>query len=305
MCIRDRSNISCGFDILGFPIHGPGDEIIASFCDEPGIHITEITGAKGRLPYETEKNTAGVAGLAVLKHLGKDKEVGIKFKLHKKMPFGSGMGSSAASAVAGAMAVNELLKKPLTKRELLPFASKGELLASGGSVHLDNVAPSLIGGMVLVRSSEEFDVHRIFTQEGVYCTLIYPEIEILTAEARAILSDTVTLHNHVKQSANLGGLILGMQRGDLDLVKRCLQDFIIEPQRAKLIKGFYEVQAAALEAGALGCSISGAGPSIYSLNANSLIAERVGEAMKAVYRKLGIKSKLFISAINHEGAIKL
>jgi len=297
------SNLGCGFDLLGFAINGPGDEIKAKFCDEPGIHITKITKGK-TLPREPEKNTAGVAAMAVLEKLGKEKEVGIELEIHKKMPSGSGMGSSAASAVAGAMAVNELMRRPFTKWELLPMASKGEQLASGGAIHLDNVAPSLLGGLTFNRNNEEYDVHRVFTPEGIYCTLLYPHIEILTKEAREILSPTTTLKKHTEQSANLGGLLLGFNRGDLDLIARCLKDVIIEPQRAQLIAGFYDVQKAALEAGAMGCSISGAGPSIFALSANSLLAEQIGTAMCNVYERLGIEHDLFISTINKEGAKK-
>jgi len=148
------SNVCCGFDILGYPIHGPGDEVVATLTDEPGIHITK----------------AGVAGMALLKHLGKI-DVGINMEIRKKMPFGSGMGSSAASAVAGVVAVNHLLGNPLTKWELLPFASAGEQLASGGSIHLDNVAPCLLGGMTLNRDNDTFDVHRVYLMDGLYTTL--------------------------------------------------------------------------------------------------------------------------------------
>lgn len=296
------SNLGCGFDLLGFPIHGPGDEVKAKFCDTPGIHITKITKGK-TLPREAHKNTAGVAAMAVLEKLGKEKEIGIELEIHKKMPSGSGMGSSAASAVAGAMAVNELLRRPLTKWELLPLASKGEQIASGGDIHLDNVAPCLLGGLTFNRSNSEFDVQRVFTPKGIYCTLVYPHIEILTKDAREILSPNTTLKKHVEQSANLGGLLLGFVRGDLDLVARSLKDVIIEPQRAKLITGFYDIQKVAMEAGAMGCSISGAGPSIFALSANSLIAENIGKAMTEVYDRLGIQHDVFVSTINREGAV--
>ncbi len=296
------SNLGCGFDLLGFPINGPGDVVNAKFCDKPGIHITKITKGK-MLPYETHKNTAGVAAYAVLEKLGKEKEIGIELEIHKKMPFGSGMGSSAASAVAGAIAVNYLLDEPLTEWELLPLAAKGEMIASGGDIHLDNVAPCLLGGLTFNRNNAAYDVHRVYTPKGVHCTLIYPHIKILTKDARDILSPTTTLKKHVEQSANMGGLLLGFINGDLELVARSLKDVIIEPQRAKLIAGFYDVQKAAMEAGALGCSISGAGPSIFALSDNSVIAEEIGVAMKEVYDRMGIKNDLFVSTINKEGAV--
>lgn len=297
------ANVAVGFDILGFALERPGDEIIARFSDTPGLKITKITGAKGKLPYEIEKNTAGYAAQQLLDHLGKT-DIGIELEIHKKMPFGSGLGSSAASAVAGVMAVNELLKKPLTKRELLPFAVLGEQIADG-AYHADNVAPSLLGGIVLVRSNEDLDTHRLHVPKGLYATVIYPHIKILTKDAREVLSDTVPLKGMIKQSGNLGGFIVGLYNSDLDLIKRSLNDLVVEPQRAKLIPHFFDVKKAALDAGALGCSISGAGPSIFALSANSLIANEVGERMQFIFDQAGIENQLFISPINQEGAIKL
>ncbi|MEZ4948282.1 MAG: homoserine kinase [Saprospiraceae bacterium] len=232
---------------------------------------------------EVEKNTAGFAALSLLKHLGKE-DLGIEMEIHKKMPFGSGLGSSAASAVAGAFAINELLKRPLEKRELLPFAMEGEMLASG-SRHADNVAPSLLGGIVLTRDNETLDVHRLTIPKGLYATVIYPHVEVLTKSARDILSPTVPLKKMVQQSANMASFVLGLFNGDLDLIKRSLQDVVIEPQRAQLIPHFEKVKNAALEEGALGCSISGAGPSIFALSANSLIAEKIGKAMETIFQK--------------------
>ena len=295
------ANVACGYDLLGFALDKPGDEIIAKFSDTPGLKITKITGAKGKLPLEVEKNTAGVAALRMLEHIGEEKR-GINLEIHKKMPFGSGLGSSAASAVAGVMAVNELLKRPLQKREMLPFAVLGEQIADG-AYHADNVAPSLLGGMIFIRDNTSLDVHRIPLIRGLQAIVIYPHIEILTKDARDVLSDQVQLKQHIHQNGNLGGLIVGLYNGDIDLIGRSLQDVIIEPQRAQLIPGFYQVQEAALKAGALGCSISGAGPSIFALSANTLIAENIGNAMQRVFTDLGIKSELFISPINHEGAV--
>jgi len=296
------ANVACGFDILGFALEKPGDEIIARFKDEPGLEITNITGDGGKLPYDIEKNTAGFAAQRLLEHLG-ETERGIELEIHKKMPFGSGLGSSAASAAAGVMAVNELLRRPLEKRELLPFAVLGEQQADG-AYHADNVAPALLGGMILIRSNEELDVHRLPIPAGLFATVIYPKVKVLTKKARAVLSETVTLKQSIQQSGNLGGLIVGLYNSDLDLIARSLQDVIIEPQRAQLIPHFHKVKAAALEAGALGCSISGAGPSILALCANSLIAEQVGKAMKNVFDEQAIENELFISPINQEGTIK-
>lgn len=293
-------NAAVGFDVLGFAIEHIGDEIIARFSDKPGLRISKITGAKGKLPYEVERNTAGLAALRLLQHLGEEKR-GIEIELHKKLPIGSGLGSSAASAVAGAFAINELLKRPLEKRELLPFALQGEEIASGG-IHADNVAPSLLGGMILTRQNIPIDIQRLPIPRGLYVTIIHPEVEILTKDARDILSDTVPLKSMIQQNANLGAFIIGMFNSDIELIGRSLQDVVIEPQRAKLIPHFNEVKEAALSQGALGCSISGAGPSIFTLNANSLIAERVGEAMTKIFQDAKIESQLYISPINQAGA---
>ncbi len=295
-------NAGVGFDVLGFAIEQPGDEIIARIVDKPGLRITRITGAKGKLPYEVEKNTAGLAALRLLQHLGEEK-IGIEMELHKKLPIGSGLGSSAASAVAGAFAVNELLKRPFDKRGLMPFALQGEELASGG-IHADNVAPCMLGGMILTRQNEPLDIQRVPVPRGLYATVIHPEVEILTKDARGILSDVVPLGKMIQQNANLGGLLIGFFNSDLELIRRSLNDVVIEPQRAKLIPHFYKVKEAALNAGALGCSISGAGPSIFTLNANSLIAEAAGEAMQKVFHDAKIDCQLYISPINQEGAIK-
>ncbi len=296
-------NIGVGFDIMGLALEKPGDEIIVRPSDKAGFRIAEVFGAKGRIPKEVEKNTAGVAALRLLEYLGETGR-GIEMEIYKKMPFASGLGSSAASAVAGVMAINEILGRPLSKKELLPFALQGEQIASG-SLHADNVAPSLMGGIIFIRSNKELDIHRIPAPRGLYATVVHPKIEIKTSEARGILSDSVTLKQHTEQSGNLGGFLIGLYNTDFNLIGRSLQDNIIEPQRAKLIPGFYEAKEAALNEGALGFSISGAGPSVFALCANSLVAENVGIAIQRTFSKEKIESEVFVSRINHEGAIKL
>jgi homoserine kinase len=291
------ANVACGFDVLGFALDKPGDEIIARFSDIKGLRITKVTG--GKLPLEVERNTAGYAAMKLLEYLG-ESERGIEIEIHKKMPFGSGLGSSAASAVGAAFAVNELLRRPFEKRELLKFAVLGESIASG-AIHADNVAPSLLGGMTLVRDNDTLDVHRIHTPRGIYATVVYPKVEVLTKEARAMLNTVVPLNHMVKQSANLGALIIGLFNSDFGLISRSLQDIVIEPQRAKLIPYFYEVKEAAYTEGVLGCSISGSGPSIFALSQNSLIAEQAGSAMMRIYEKHKIECELYISPINQEG----
>jgi homoserine kinase len=294
-------NLGVGFDIFGMAIERPGDEVIAHKSDTPGLRITRITGANGKLPYAVEQNTAGVAALRLLEHLGETGR-GIELEIHKKMPLGSGLGSSAASAVAAVMAVSELLRSGLSKRDLLPFACAGEQVASGG-FHADNVAPSLLGGIILIRDNATLDVHRLHVPRGLYATVVYPHLQVLTREARAILKADVPLADYVRQSANVAGFVVGCYTGDVPLIGRSLRDDIIEPQRAGLITGFYDVQAAAIDEGVLGCSISGSGPSVFALSANSLIAENSGQAMQRAFAKHGIESDVFISPVNQEGAV--
>ena len=295
------ANISCGYDILGLALEAPGDEVIVRSSNRRGLKITKITG--GKLPYALEKNTAGYAALKFLEYIG-ETEKGIEMEIHKKMPYGSGMGSSAASAVAGVMAVNELLRRPLTKRELLPFAVQGEEIASA-AYHADNVAPCLLGGIVLVRDNATLDVHRLPSIKGLCVVVIHPSIEIMTKDSRAILKKEVPLHDLVKQTGSIAGLVTALFKSDLDLLQRSLKDVVIEPQRAQLIPGFYEVQEAALKAGALGCSISGAGPSLFAICANSFIAENAGMAMQRAFKAHNIESRLYHSGINQQGAILL
>jgi homoserine kinase len=293
-------NLAVGFDILGLCLDKPGDEVIARKSTEPGVRITKITGHQGRLPYEAEKNTAGKAVLSLLEATGRTSE-GIELEVHKKLPLGSGMGSSAASAVAAVFAANELLKIGLTKRELLQHAVAGEEVASK-SRHADNVAPSLLGGIILCVDHHTLDVQRLYTPRGLHVLVVHPNIEILTSEARAILSREVSLSGMIQQTANLGGLIMGLTNSDFGLIGRSLRDAVIEPQRAKLIPGFYDVQEAAMTNGALGCSISGAGPSMFALFSSTLQAEQSALAMQAAWKKHKIESNFYLSGVNQEGA---
>jgi homoserine kinase len=293
------ANVACGFDVLGFALEKPGDEIVVRFSDAfHGLKITAITG--GKLPMIAEKNTAGFAALKLLEHLG-ESDLGIEMEIHKKMPFGSGLGSSAASAAGAVVAVNGLLGNPLTKFELLPFAVQGESIASG-AFHADNIAPSLLGGFTLVRDTLSNDIHSIPVPAGMYATVVYPKVEVLTKEARAILKAEVPLKNAVKQTANIAAFVLGMVNSDFGLIRRSLQDVIIEPQRAQLIPHFFEVKNAAYTEGVLGCSISGSGPSIFALSQDLETAKNAGQAMRQIFDKNGIEAELFISPINTKGA---
>lgn len=297
------ANIAVGYDIMGFALNEPGDEIIIKDGTTKGVAISKITGANNKLSYDIHKNCASVAAMKVLEHLG-EADRPIDIELRKKMGLGTGMGSSAASAVAGAMAVNEWLDNPLSKRELLPFAVLGEQIADG-AYHADNVAPSLLGGCILIRDNESLDVHRINVPKGIYITMIHPNIQILTRDSRAVLSDQVSLKQMIAQTGNIASFITGMFNSDFDLIKRSLEDHVIEPQRAQLIPHFYALKEQALNEGALGFSISGAGPSMFAFCNNSLIAENIAVKSKALLESHKMKSKIFVSEINLEGAIRV
>jgi homoserine kinase len=295
------ANVAVGYDILGFAIRRPGDRIVARRTTaHRGVRITSITGTGDkRLPPETEKNTAGVAAQRLLDHLGMS-EVGIELEIHKEMPFGSGLGSSAASAAGAAVAVNELLGAPLTRESLLYFTVQGEEVADG-SFHADNVAPCLVGGITLIRSNDSLDVHHLPVPASLHVAVVHPEIEVLTREARAVLSSTVELSTVIRQMGNLASTVIALYTEDLPLLGRSLRDHIIEPQRKGMIPGFDRVQRSALERGALGCSISGAGPSMFALCDGGYLAQAVGQGMQAAFREEGINSQVYVSPINQRG----
>lgn len=298
------ANVAVGFDILGFAIYGPGDEVVVRKREGTGLVISQITGTGEKiLPLDPEKNTAGYAALQLLVHLGLE-DTGIEMEIHKKMPFGSGLGSSAASAAAGVFAVNELLGQPLSKAELLPFAVAGEQIADG-AYHADNVGPSLLGGILFIRDNLSLDVHQLPVPEDLYAAVVYPFVEILTKDARDVLSDQLRLSQHIEQSGNLGGLLIGLYESDYALIGRSLHDVVVEPQRAQLIPAFAEVKKAALENGALGTSISGAGPSVFALCKSKSTAATVAKEMQRVFQEHNIEANAYSSPINKEGAIRI
>jgi len=297
------ANVAVGYDILGFALDEPGDEIVARLSEEPGLRITAITGDEGRLPYAIADNTAGYAAQRLLQAMNRD-NLGIELEIHKKMPFGSGLGSSAASAAGAVMAINELLGAPYGKRQCLRAAVEGEQVADG-AFHADNVAPSLLGGITLIRSNQDLDVIQLPVPEDLCAAVVYPHVEVLTKEARSILQEAVSLEACIEQTGNVAAFVASLYNRDTDLLSRSLRDVIIEPQRARLIPHFYDVQQAAWNAGALGCSISGAGPSIFALCDRLSTAQACGEAMSAVFDKAGIARELFVSPINTTGAIRV
>lgn len=296
------ANVSCGFDVLGFAVDNPGDEAIVKMTEKSGVKITKITGDNGRLPLDPQKNTVSATIIKMLEHLGEKR--GFEVELHKKMPLGSGLGSSAASSVAGIFAVNELLGKPLSKLELLPFAMEGERLASG-TAHADNVAPALYGGFVLIRSYSPLDVISIHTPSDLYAAIVHPHIEVETRDARSILRKEIKLKDAITQWGNVAGLVTGLLTDDYGLIGRSMTDVIVEPLRAILIPGFYGVKDAALNAGALGSGISGSGPSIFSVCKGLDTANKAGLAMVDAFKKIGIESDLFVSKVNQKGPVIL
>ena len=293
------ANVACGFDIFGFAVNRPGDEVVLTKKASPGIVIKEITGDEGRLPKEVAKNTAGIAILKYLEFIGQPDQ-GFELSLHKDMPLGSGLGSSAASAVAGVFAVNELMGKPLSQKELLPFAMEGERVACG-SAHADNVGPSLLGGFVVIRSYDPLDIIQLPTPTDLYASIVHPQIEVNTKDARRILEREITLGKTITQMGNVAGLVAGLLTADYDLIGRSLVDVIVEPARSILIPQFQEVKAAALGAGALGCSISGSGPSLFALSKGEETANQVALAMSKAFNSVGVDSESYVSQINQQG----
>lgn len=297
------ANVACGFDTLGFAIHRPGDDVIVRFSEKPGLHIVKIVGDGHSLPSDPEKNTAGVAAMEMMKYLEVSR--GIEMEIYKGIPIGSGMGSSACSAVAGAFAVNELLGKPLSRKQLLPFALAGEAIASGGAIHADNVGPCLLGGMILVRSNDELDTVTIPVPEELYAAVVLPDLVILTSEARRILRKEIPMQEAIIQWGNVGGLVAGLMTRDFHLIGRSLKDVIVEPYRAPLIPNFYEVKDSAMRAGALGCSISGAGPAVFALCKGDEAAFKVAIAMQNAFESAGIRCERYISNINTHGVMRI
>ena len=290
------ANVACGFDVLGLCLDTIGDEMVVRKVDEKGVRITKIEGFK--LPFETELNVAGVSALAMYQELEPD--CGFEIEIKKNIKPGSGIGSSAASAVGSVYGINALLGSPLNKTQLTQFAIKGEALASG-SEHADNIAPALFGGFTLVKSVNPLEILQIPSPDNLYITIIHPQIEIKTAISRAILPKNVPLKNAIIQWANVGSFIHSLHTSDYPLMKRSLHDVIIEPHRSKLIPHYNEVKQQTLNVGALGTNISGSGPSIFSLCEGIENANKVGDVMRNIYSNTGIKFDVHISKINTQG----
>jgi len=295
-CPATIANISCGFDVLGVALGAVGDEMVVRETKEKGIRISKLEGQN--LPMETLQNVAGVAGLAFLK--ASTYEGGFEIEIYKKIKAGSGIGSSAASSTGAVWAMNELLGNPFSTLDLVKFSMEGERLASGVA-HADNVAPALFGGFTLVRSYDPLDVISIPSPEELFATVIHPQIEVKTSDSRKILKTNITLADGIKQWGNVGGLVAGLFKQDYDLIGRSLVDHIVEPIRSILIPGFDDVKIAAIKAGALGCGISGSGPSIFSFSKGEETAQHVGKAMTSIYQNIGIDYDVHVSKINSDG----
>lgn len=295
-CPATVANLNCGFDVMGLCLETIGDEMIIRKSAEKGITITKITGAD--LPYEAEKNVAGVAALALLAKANAD--CGFEIEIHKKIKAGSGIGSSSASAAGAVFGINELLGRPFTRHELVDFAMKGEVIASG-SEHADNVAPCLLGGFTLVRGYNPLEVIRIESPADLFAVVLHPHIEVKTSDSRAVLKPEIPLKAAITQWGNLGGLIAGLYTSDYGLIGRSLQDVIVEPLRKSLIPHFDAVKNSALASGALGAGISGAGPSVFALCKGMETAGKIANAMNESYAGSGIAFDIHLSKINPEG----
>lgn len=294
------SNVACGFDVLGFALDEPGDIVIAAPQDDPGVSIAAIHGDDGRLPTDPRSNTASAAVLALLQRLETTR--GVSLMIHKGLPLASGIGSSGASAVAAVVATNELLGRPAPLAMLLECAMAGEQ-AGCGAVHPDNVSPSLFGGFVLARSAQPPDIVRLPVPDGLACAVLHPRIEVETGAARKLLGDRVALQDATRQWGNLGALVAALYTNDLPLLSRSLVDHIAEPKRVSLVPGFAAVKSAVLAAGALGCSLSGSGPSIFALAASLDAARAAGDAMQRAFSaESNVGADLWVCPVGRQGA---
>jgi homoserine kinase len=293
------ANVVCGFDVLGFAVNEPGDEVIMRLTDKPGITISKITGDNGRLPLDPKRNTVSVSVEHYLKHIDR-MDIGFDIELHKKMPIGSGLGSSSASTVAGLFAAKTLLDDKTDPAELLPFARKGEEMACGHG-HADNVAPALLGGFVLIRSYDPLDVIRLPHPKDLHCAIVFPDVDVPTREARQIIRNKIQMKDAVTQWGNIAGLVSGLFLNDIDLIGRSMKDILVEPVRSMLIPDFYKMREIAMELGAVSFGISGSGPSVFAFTRDSETAKNITQKLQKHLADLGINSNSYVSTINDNG----
>lgn len=290
------SNLSCGFDVLGLCLEAIGDymEIIKS--KKKGIYITSIIGEK--IPYDVKKNVAGVASEALIDSLKPD--FGFEIKIDKKIKPGSGIGSSAASSVGAVVGINHLLGNPFKLKELIPYALEGEKLACG-SKHADNVAPAILGGITLVRSTKPIDIIKLPIPKNLKAVIIHPKIEIKTADARKVLDKSIPLEKASQYWANLGAFVSSLYENNYELMKKSIVDNIIEPKRSQLIPMFDSLKQIANDNDSIGCGISGSGPSVFSLANGLKTAKIINNSFKKIYEETGIPFKTYVSDINNSG----
>ena len=290
------ANLSCGFDILGVCLNDIGDEIVVRKTKEKGIKILKVTGQK--LTLDVNKNVAGVSALALLKETNVD--CGFEIEIHKGIKPGSGIGSSAASSAGSVFAINQLIGKPYSSKELIKFALEGEKIASGAA-HADNVSAVLLGGFVFVRDSLNFDIFKLNTPIDLAFTILHPQIEVKTSESRALVQRPVTLDKLITQSANLGAFISGLYKEDYNLISLSIKDVVIEPIRSILIPEFEKLKEISLSNNALGFGISGSGPSVFAMSKGLVNAKKIGDLLKEKYRELGFLFDIHTSTVNEKG----
>jgi homoserine kinase len=293
------ANLVCGFDVLGMCLHEPYDEMEIRLINEKKIIIQSADGYQ--LPTDPQQNTGGAPLIEMLKTI--DEEIGFEVLIKKNIKPGSGLGSSAASATGVVIAANHLLENRFDKNELVQFAMFGEKVASGVK-HADNVAPGIFGGVTLIRCIFPLDIVSI-TPPPLFVTVVHPQIEVKTSDARQILRKEVLLKDAIKQWGNIAGLVAGLVKGDYDLIGRSLEDVIIEPVRSILIPGFDTIKKQCKEAGVLGGGISGSGPSLFMLSKDKSTALEAEKIMKEVYNRLGLDYHTYVTTINNEGCVVL
>lgn len=296
------ANLNIGFDILGLAIDGLGDEILLKPGKETGIIISGISNDKKRLPRDPKLNAATIAGMEVLK-AANEESLALEMHLTKKMPICSGLGSSGASAVAGAFAVNSYLGTPFSQIEVLKFAQTAEIFTSGSN-QADNIAASLLGGIILIRDSEKLDLMRLPMPQGMFFMVIHPAVEVVTKEARKLLSEKIKLKDHVKQTGNLAAFIHSLWKSDFELMRRSLHDHVIESQRKHNIPLFDEMKNIAMNENAVAFGISGSGPSCFVIATNSLILEAIKKAITKLFHKEKTSVNFHFSMVNQKGAFK-
>ena len=290
------ANVGCGYDILGFCLDSVGDDMIIRKVNKKGIFITQIDGFE--LPHEAEKNVAGVSALALYNTLNLD--FGFEIEISKKIKPGSGIGSSAASAVGSVFGINHLIGNPYSKNELIKFALKGEAIASGEE-HADNIAPAIMGGFTLVRSTNPVDIISLPFPENLYATILHPQIEIKTSDSRSLVPSKISLTDVISQLSSVGSFIHALHTSNYDLLGKSIKDLIAEPKRMKLIPYYENLKKIAVNSGSLGTSISGSGPSIFSLTKGIDTAKEIQNQLKVFMDKTNISFTTYVSKINSIG----